>query len=220
MKKLANALDKAIGWLIRRFLLVLIYLAFRPKISFVSENARREALKTPTVIVSNHVRGMDGAVIAALLSPDRIHGMVAKDMYKNRVEAWLFRRLQCFPVDRQHLSMDWLRTGRAILTKEHDHVFICPEGRCNKAKVMRRFKPGAATLAVMCHAAILPIYHNGEYHYVFGKRFRCMVGEPITLPADCTTDAQELEEITKRAEEAVRALEQQMLGFTRGVAED
>ena len=59
---------------------------------------------------------------------------------------------------------------------------MCPEGKCNFEKKMQPFKPGAVTLASMAKVPILPIYHNGEYNYVFGKRFRCMVGEPIYLP--------------------------------------
>ena len=80
-------------------------------------------------------------------------------------------------------------------------LYLCPEGKCNFQKQMQPFKPGAVTLASMANAPILPVYHNGEYNYFFGRRFRCMVGEPMELPrTQGGLDAEGLERETRRLE--------------------
>ena len=57
-----GVLNRCIRWT----LMGLIRLAFRPKISYVSARARQEAFRSPMIMVSNHVRGMDGAALCTL----------------------------------------------------------------------------------------------------------------------------------------------------------
>ena len=172
-----GVLNRCIRWT----LMGLIRLAFRPKISYVSDRARQEAFRSPMIMVSNHVRGMDGAALCTLFPGKKIHGVSAKEFMDKPALGWLLRRLGCVSVDRDHVTVDWLRQCRRILVKDQEHVYICPEGKCNFQKQMQPFKPGAVTLAYMAKVPLLPVYHNGEYHYFFGKRFRCMVGEPFLL---------------------------------------
>ena len=36
-------------------------------------------------------------------------------------------------------------------------------------------------LAAMAGVPIVPIYHNGLYRFFIGRRWRMMIGEPITV---------------------------------------
>ena len=195
-----GALNRGIRW----GLMGLIRLAFRPKIHYVSEKARQSAFTQPMIMVSNHVRGMDGAALCTLFPGRKIHGVSAREFMEKPLLGWLLRRLGCISVDRDHVTLDWLRQCKRILVKDHEHVYICPEGKCNFQKRMQPFKPGAVTLAYMAHAPLLPVYHNGEYHYFFGKRFRCMVGEPFILNTqDGALDAEGIARETRRLEQEV-----------------
>ncbi len=201
MQKLKRLWNSAINHIIRWGLMGLIRLAFRPRIDFVSEKARREALGAPTILVSNHVRGMDGAVLCTLFPGKIIHGVSAREFMEKPALGWLLRRLGCISVDRDHVTLDWLRQCRRILVKDGEHVYMCPEGKCNFRKEMQPFKPGAVTLAYMARAPLLPVYHNGEYHYFLGKRFRCLVGEPFFLDTQGgALDAEGIARETKRLE--------------------
>ena len=60
-------------------------------------------------------------------------------------------------------------------------MIIFPEGHTSKTGVMDEFKPGFAMLAVMSGAKIVPVYNDGEYHKLFGKRLKLYVGEPMEL---------------------------------------
>ena len=137
LRTLNGVLNRCIRWT----LMGLIRLAFRPKISYVSDRARQEAFRSPMIMVSNHVRGMDGAALCTLFPGKKIHGVSAKEFMDKPALGWLLRRLGCVSVDRDHVTVDWLRQCRRILVKDQEHVYICPEGKCNFQKQIQPFKP-------------------------------------------------------------------------------
>ena len=67
MSTLRSLLHEAFGCLFRAVLKFLILIAFRPKRTFVSDKARKEAFSEPMIFISNHVHGMDGAVLQSLM---------------------------------------------------------------------------------------------------------------------------------------------------------
>lgn len=211
MNKLGHGLHEALGYPVRGILRALVALAFRPQRRFASEAARRAFPAGPCVIVSNHVRAFDGAAIEVLLPRRRIWGMTAKDLLE---KSWPLRTLMGFcrtiPIDREHFSMSWLREGRKRL-KAGDDVYMCPEGACQKDHVIREFKPGFVTLAASAGVPVVPVYHNGVFHFFLGRRFRMIIGEPIALtpPPDGLTEAEMARE-ARLVEDAVRALEAMM----------
>ena len=71
-------------------------------------------------------------------------------------------------------------------------------------------------LPAVANVPVVPLYHNGEFNYFFGKRFRLIVGEPIHLntPAEGLTD-EFMRTEAAAAESTVRTLEEQLLGFHR-----
>ena len=217
MKKAAYWLHEALGYLLRGVLRVLVVLAFRPKRCFVSEKARAEAFREPMVIISNHVRGMDGGVMQTLMPLNRrVYSLSAKDlMDKSPALRRFLGFCRIIPVDREHPSMSWLRDSRKLL-RGGCHIYLCPEGYCHRDKAMRPFKPGFVTLAASAGVKVLPIYHNGEYHFFFGKRFRMMVGEPITLvspPEGLRGEVMQQE--CREALQVMRELERRLNGFVK-----
>ena len=180
MKKAAYWLHEALGYLLRGVLRVLVVLAFRPKRCFVSEKARAEAFREPMVIISNHVRGMDAAVIYSMLRCPAT-ALSAQDLVAQYpILRLLYKVFPMLRIDREHASLSWLRESRQLL-RSGQHVMIAPEGKCSPERELLPFKPGCVMLAAASGTKILPIYHNGEYHYLFGKRFRMIVGEPIAV---------------------------------------
>ena len=193
----------------------LVFILFRPRKTFVSEKAR-QALQEPCIIISNHIRGFDGAAILTLLPGKKITGLVAKDMVdKSRALRFFFPLLPLCAIDREHASLSWLRDSRKLL-REGQSIYMCPEGRCNFARAVRPFKPGFALLAASAGVKVVPIYHNGEYHPFIGRRFRMLVGEPITVtpPPEGLSEAV-LNREADAARAQVQALETRLIGFTR-----
>ncbi len=181
MSAVRNLLLRAESVLVQTVLRGLIRLFFRPQKRYISDKARMEAFSGPCVIVSNHVRGFDGGVILTMLWGKRITGLVAKDMGdNNRALAWFLKFLPTMPIDREHPSLSWLRDSRKLL-KNGEMIYMCPEGKCNFDRVTQPFKTGCVLLAAMAGVPIVPVYHNGIYRILFGRRWRMMIGEPITV---------------------------------------
>ena len=216
MNKVMAALHEGFGYVFRPVLKFLVLIAFRPKRTFASEKARQEAFKEPMIIISNHVHGMDGAVLQSLMPFSRVYSLTAKDLIeRTKLYGWFLSHLRTIPVDRENASLGWLREGRKKL-REGFHIYICPEGRCNRARIVLPFKPGFVTLAAAAGVKVVPIYLNGEYNYFFGKRFRFIVGEPVTMtpPPEGLSE----EEMTRQANmmrDKILELEMQLNGTVR-----
>lgn len=191
-------------------------LAFRPKLIFASEKARREAFSAPQVIICNHIRGMDAAMLYVLLRKRKFVALTARDLQENKP---LFRFFMSFMptivVDRQHASLSWLRESRRVL-REGKHIMVFPEGYCNRRKVIQPFKPGFVMLAASAGAQVLPMYLDGEYHPFLGRRCRMMVGEPVSVaPPPEGLTPEEMDHACQTLRRTMRELELGLNGFIR-----
>ncbi len=159
---------------------------------------------------------MDGAVIITALHRRDLYGLVALDWYeKNAFLHFFLSCLPVLPVDRDRPALAWLRESRRLL-RAGQSIYLCPEGKCHRDKVIRPFKPGFATLAAAAGVPVVPVYHNGTYHWLFGRRFRMIVGDPLTVvPAPDGLDSGILQQEAQAAREAMRALEFTLTGTNR-----
>lgn len=209
---LHNVFSQAMLWTLR----ILVYAAFRPKLIFSTSEAKARFPQGPCVLVSNHINTLDVAPIETLLHKKRFYGMMAADIIRDyKLIGWFISFAPSITIDRHNVSLSWLREGRMRLQEGHS-IFMCPEGHCNANKLITEFKPGFVALASKANVPVVPLYHNGEFNYFFGKRFRLIVGEPIHLstPADGLTDAF-LRSEAARTEAIVRSLEKQLNVFNR-----
>ena len=217
MKKVKAFLQGLLGKIIRGFIRLCLWIAFRPKVTYVSD-AAREALKQPCVLISNHVRGFDCPVLMTAFPTLSIWNIMARDMVEGSKALQLFLPyFNTITVDRSgsSMSMSWLRDATACI-KGGNTVFIAPEGYCHFDRVIREFKPGFAMLAAMAGVKAVPVYNDAEYHILFGRRCRILVGEPLEItPAPAGMREKRLLEESAEAFEAVQSLEKQLTGSNR-----
>lgn len=207
-----NIFSQTMQWTLR----LLVYPAFRPKLVFASPKAKAQFPEGPCVLISNHVTMLDAGPIETLLHKKHFYGLTAADIIRDyKFIGWFLSFVPAIPIDRHNISLAWLRESRKRLREGHS-IFLCPEGKCNYDKVISDFKPGFITLATLENVPLVPLYHNGEFNYFFGKRFRLIVGEPIHLtpPPEGLTDEFMRAEAAK-ATSVVRNLEKQLIGYNR-----
>lgn len=218
MNKLCQALKRGSDALIQGLLVGFIRVAYRPKAEYASEKAREAAFAEPRVLVCNHIRGWDGAVVYACLPRQRVRALVAKDMMEEHLGVRLITRcLPVLPIDRREVSLSWLRGSRRSL-KQGEHIMIFPEGKCRFDMGTGEMKPGCILLAATAGAELLPIYHNGCYRPFFGRRFRMIIGEPISVtPPPEGTSPEELERQAAELLTVMQGLERQLTGTVRGL---
>ena len=207
-----NSFSQSVQWTLR----LLIRLAFRPKLVFASPEAKENFPAGPCVLISNHVTMLDAGPIETLLHKKHFYGLTAADIIRTRkFIGWFLSFMPSIPIDRHNVSLAWLREGRKRI-RQGNSIFLCPEGRCNEDAVITEFKPGFVTLAASENVPVVPLYHNAEFNYFIGKRFRLIVGEPIHLsptPDGLTNEFMRTE--AAKATEIVRQLEKQLMGYNR-----
>jgi len=182
--------------------------------TFSTPEAKASFPEGPCVIISNHVTMLDAGPIETLLHKKHFYGMTAADIIRDyKFIGWFLKFVPAIPLDRENVSLHWMREGRKRLREGHS-VYMCPEGRCNEDRVISAFKPGFVALAAVEKVPVVPVYHNAEFNYFFGKRFRLIVGEPIflTLPPEGLTD-EFMRREAARVTEIVRGLEKQLMGY-------
>ncbi|MEA4831853.1 MAG: lysophospholipid acyltransferase family protein [Oscillospiraceae bacterium] len=187
MKRLFEYSDEALGVLIRFLLMIGIKLICRPKIYFTSPEVQKYMIETPSVIISNHLLLMDGALIGTAFYGQKVHFMIAKDLLSTEPRRWIASKCRCIPLKRYVSDTSWLKKGAEAI-KKGSSICIFPEGDTSRKGETKPFKPGFVLLALHSGAPILPVCLEGPYK-IFGKRQRILIDKPIQLviPAEGIT---------------------------------
>ena len=211
------AVKEALRELLRIILRFTVRLIWHPKAVYVSEAAKQALLDGGCVIVCNHIRGFDGAAIqTALGGRIRIWSLVAKDFVDEKAALRLILPvIRGIPVDRREASLSWLRESRKIL-RSGGNIYLCPEGKCSFDKVIRPFHEGFVLLAASARAKVVPVYHNGCFPPVIGRRFRLIVGEPVEMtPPPEGTQPDRMRAEADAMRETMQGPERQLNGFVK-----
>lgn len=170
----------------------------------------------PVILVSNHTCCIDHMLLQA--STRRALGfLIAKELY----EFWVFRpfcrMIGCIPVRRDGKDVAAMRAALRAL-KEGRVVPIFPEGRITptSGRELGEGKPGVAFIALHAGAPVIPAYIRGtpETNQV-GRSLRTpshsrlVFGPPVDLSdllGGGKAERDQLEEVTKRIMDAIRAL--------------
>ena len=114
----------------------------------------------PAIIVSNHVSGLDSLLlIASARRPLRF--VIARKQYQRFGLTWMFKAAGMIPVDRERRPEQALRVALRAL-KSGEAVALFPHGTIHlDSDPPRKLKPGAARLAQMANAPILPLRITG-----------------------------------------------------------
>jgi len=107
----------------------------------------------PVVLAANHTGVIDGPLLAAF-SPRPLHALTKAEMFRGRTGRFLTRAGQ-IPVDRYHPDPRAVRTCLRVL-RDGGAVAVFPEGRRGDGE-LRRFHHGAAYLALVVGAPVVPV---------------------------------------------------------------
>ena len=171
---------RTLAWLVFR-----IY--HRLKIDAQTHGAEPLPKEGAAIVVANHRSGID-PVALSLLSRRHVHFLVAREYYDTPGLRWLFRSLDCIPVNRDgndwgalKAALKYLKAGRVIGIFPQGGIRLPEEG-------MVEGKAGVALLAVKTKTPLYPFFIDGSPHYdsmlrcfFTPSRTRITCGEPFRL---------------------------------------
>jgi len=173
---LALAIFKTMGWPIR---------------TFGVENIPTAG---PVVLASNHVGYLDFVFVgyAARKRGRLVRFMAKKEVFDHKVAGPLMRGMKHIPVDRFARAADSIDAAAEAL-KSGEAVGMFPEGTISRSFVPRAGKTGAARMAMLANAPLVPCATWGTQRILTKDRPKnferkvaidVYVGEPVKYEAD------------------------------------
>ncbi|EFQ83257.1 Acyltransferase [Aeromicrobium marinum DSM 15272] len=152
----------------------------------------------PAVIASNHIGFLDFTFIgyAARERGRLVRFMSKRSVFDSRFAGWLMRRMGHIPVDRASGAVAYRRAGR--LLDAGQLVGLFPEATISRSWLLKRFRPGAAGLALRHGVPVVPVVVWGGHRILTVDGHRSLrrgiaisihVGEPLeTRPDESVAD--------------------------------
>lgn len=129
------------------------------------------------LICPNHISNIDPVVIS-FTTPREIHYMAKAELFKNRLLAWFFYKVKAFPVNREKVGIETIKTSLKVL-KEEEILGIFPEGHRVNPEDRTPPASGFIVFAIKTKSPIIPVRIKGKYR--FRGKLEIIIGQPIYL---------------------------------------
>ncbi len=114
-------------------------------------------LDAPFILIANHQSLLDPVILAVMLKKHEIRFIGKRELTKNRILNWIFKRLHMIAVTRHMSDMSAMRAAGEALKQGHV-LGIFPEGTRRFGKAMETIESGVSFLALRSGAPLLPVY--------------------------------------------------------------
>ena len=204
-----NVFTKVTGWIVQK-------ICFRTKVYYIDKSIQDRKINGPAIIISNHTSVFDYAVFLFVFWSRTLRYQMAVVLFQKKLLALFLKCMGGIYVDRQSHDFDFMLKCEKIINKG-GVVGVFPEGRIPKEGESRplQFQIGAAQLALMTNAPIIPIYTNGSYFNK--KRARVIIGKPF-YAADLINEQDDhktnLQNITEKMRKTIIELESSLSEMT------
>ncbi len=132
------------------------------------------------VLTCNHTSNYDPILIDIVLVK-KIRFLAKKELFKNKLSSWFFKRMGAYPVDREKPNVASFKFALNSLKKKKI-LGIFPEGTRNKnfeEKQLQDLKSGAITFASKGETFIVPMILYNRLR-AFHKNY-LIIGEPLKI---------------------------------------
>ena len=164
------------------------------------------------VVTCTHESYNEVIMLGMALLPNQIHYMAKKELFSNKWGGKFLSSLNAFPVDRENPGPSTLKRPINLL-KEHKTVGIFPTGHRTSVEGAP-LKRGAATIAMLGKAPILPVAYVGpkKIHGLITGQAMIKIGEPIDtsdIPKDLKRN-EKVDYLTKEIEKRTAQLQKEL----------
>lgn len=153
------------------------------------------------ILAANHASIWDPFILG-VVTKRPIHYMAKSELFSSRVLAAVMRSLNAFPVERGGGDRTAMSEAASLL-RRGEVLGIFPQGT-SKPHLQRGWHRGAARLALVTGAPLVPVHMTGTRSKPFRARVRIAVAPPILVTPGKPSVAA-ARELTARLEQAVLA---------------
>lgn len=172
-----------------------------------SENIPEEG---PIILCANHSSFYD-SMLVGLCTKRKVRFIIYEKYYNKWFLRPFIRLLKAIPVSEGGINKEAAKIAIKIL-KEGGVIGIFPEGRLTRTGLMGPGRPGAALLATLTNAKIVPITINGAFSiYPKGRRFPRLSGKitvevhsPISVDSEKRKEKSYLNVVTEQIMESIK----------------
>ncbi len=144
-----------------RFARGLMKVAFKTIFPVKYHGLERAQMDAPFILIGNHSHFLDPLLIGVALHRYHARFMSKKELFSNRIMAWILNKLLAIPVDRHNMDMGAMRAALKVVKDGHV-LGIFPEGTRHKEGVMQDMESGASMIALRSRVRLLPAYIAGK----------------------------------------------------------
>lgn len=190
---------------------------FRTKVYYEDKAAQSRRIKGGAIIISNHTSVWDYAEYLFVFFFRTLRAQMAEVLFEKKPLGLFLKMMGGIRVNRGANDFACVTKSEKILEKG-GVVLIFPESRLPLKGEERPlpFKPGAAYLALLSGAPVVPVFTNGKYFSK--KRARVIIGKPIyarDLIDDNLSEKENLARITDIMRDRIISLEKQLYEQTQ-----
>jgi len=157
----------------------------------------------PLILCANHTSYLD-AMLLALCTDRPIRFIIYREFYEAPLLRHILRWCGTIPVSQSGTDTEMFKTSLSVL-RQGEVVGIFPEGRLSRTGLTTTAQPGAALLAAVSGAALVPITISGAFFvYPKGRRLprpgtiRMTVHPPVAVDPVRKKDREYLRDVTDR----------------------
>jgi len=132
----------------------------------------------PVILCANHSSYFD-SMLVGLCTKRKVQFIIYDKFYYHRILGPFIRVLKAIPITENGINKEAMKKSRAIL-KNEGVIGIFPEGRLTRTGLIGPAELGAALLAALCNAPIVPITIIGAFSvYPKGKKLPRPAGKIV-----------------------------------------
>lgn len=167
------------------FVVGILKVYFKSNHSFRVEGLEHVPKHGPLLVIVNHVSFLEpfalgiALVDGGLMPGENTWTVAKKELMELPLLSRFFKSIGFFPIDREHIDMDAMRTMLNTL-KQGEIIALAPEGTRSRSGQLQLMQPVLAKIAISRHVPILPAAAIGsEKALPVGAKFPRHV--PITI---------------------------------------
>ena len=139
--------------------------------------------KGGVIIACNHIGAADPPFVGGCINRE-LYYLAKKELLNNPILTFLFRNMNCIPVNRGIFDQRALEASQAIL-QQGKGLILFPEGTRSKTGEIRKGKPGIGLLARKTLVPIVPAYIENSQNFMripfSRRRLKIVFGEPLGI---------------------------------------